>query len=152
MPIQPDQTERRTELEAFIARCEQGLRHQVRGDPEPFVAVWSHADDVSILGAIGSYAQGWEDVSTHLRAASRTLNWTEVSVQRLLTSFSGDLAVTVVLERMSNAEAARTLRVTHAYRREDQGWRLILRHANQVTPDDEALERAIRSARVSQPD
>jgi len=145
MPTQHDQAERRKELEAFITQCMRGLRHQVRGDPEPFLAVWSHADDVSILGAIGSYAQGWKDVRTHLRAASKTLNWTEVAVQRLLTTLSGDLAVTVVLERMSNAQAARTLRVTHAYRHEEEGWRLILRHANQVTPDDEAREQAILS-------
>jgi ketosteroid isomerase-like protein len=38
---------------------------------------------------------------------------------------------------------ARTLRVTHPYRRERGEWRLIVRHANQVTADDEDRERAI---------
>jgi len=31
-----------TELEQFVTRCMEGLSHQVRGDSEPFQAVWSH--------------------------------------------------------------------------------------------------------------
>ncbi|HUA48540.1 MAG TPA: nuclear transport factor 2 family protein [Solirubrobacteraceae bacterium] len=136
-----------TEFEEFVARCVEGLSHQVRGDSPPFQEVWSHADDVSILGAVGSYAQGWENVSAHLFGASRSLDWTGLSVQRLLTSASGDLAVTVVLEHMTREvdgkPDARTLRTTQAYRRENGEWRLILRHANPVGPDDEARERAL---------
>ena len=136
-----------TELEQFVTRCMEGLSHQVRGDSEPFQVVWSHADDVAILGAIGSYSQGWDDVSTHLFGASRSLDWTDLSVERLLTITSGDLAVTVVLEHMTREAdgqpAARTLRTTQAYRRENGEWRLILRHANLVTPDDDDRERAL---------
>jgi ketosteroid isomerase-like protein len=135
------------ELEECIRRCQDGLRHQVQGDSEPFLEVWSHADDVAILGAIGSHAQGWEDVKTHLLAASKLLNWTSVTVERVITIVGDDIAVSVVLERMTRevnrATEERTLRVTHAYRREGGQWRLILRHANQVTPEDEDRERAI---------
>lgn len=81
--------------------------------------------------------------------ASRRLDWTGLSVERLLTTSSGDLAVTVVLEHMTRESgkqpASRTLRTTQAYRRENGQWRLILRHANTVTPDDEARERDLRS-------
>ncbi|HUA45340.1 MAG TPA: nuclear transport factor 2 family protein [Solirubrobacteraceae bacterium] len=136
-----------TDLEAFIHRCQEGLRHQVQGDSEPFLEVWSHADDVAILGAIGSYARGWEDVKTHLLAAAENLDWTSVSVETIVTLTADELAVSVALERMTRevkGEAdARTLRATHAYRHERGGWRLILRHANQVTPEDEDRERAI---------
>jgi len=135
------------ELEEFVTRCMEGLSHQVRGDSAPFQAVWSHADDVAILGAVGSYSQGWDDVSTHLFGASRSLDWTGLSVERLLTVASGDLAVTVVLEHMTRVldgePNARTLRTTQVYRREDGEWRLILRHANLVTPEDVDRERAL---------
>jgi len=135
------------ELEEFIARCEDGLRHQVRGISGPFLDVWSRAEDIAILGAIGSHAQGWQDVRTHLLATAATLNWTHVSIQRLQTVVDDAVAVAVTLENMSREEdartEARTLRVTHAYRREGERWRLILRHANRVTPDDEARERSI---------
>ena len=134
-------------LEKFVKRCLDGLSHQVQGNSAPFLEVWSHAEDVAILGALGSYAQGWDNVRTHLLGASRSLDWTDLSVERLLTTASGGLAVTVVLEHMTrNVEGqpgSRTLRTSQAYRRENGKWRLILRHANPVTPEDDARERAL---------
>jgi ketosteroid isomerase-like protein len=135
-----------SELEEFVKRCLEGLGHQVQGNSAPFLEVWSHADDVAILGAIGSYSQGWDDVRTHLLGASRSLDWSELSVERLLTAVSGELAVTVVLEHMTRKEgepSSRTLRTTQSYRRENGQWRLILRHANLVSADDEARERSL---------
>ena len=136
-----------TELEEFVKRCLDGLSHQVQGNSGPFLEVWSHADDVAILGAVGSYAQGWEDVRTHLLGASRSLDWTELSVEPLLTTASGELAVTVVLEHMTREvegePGRRTLRTTQAYRRENGEWRLMLRHANVVSPEDEPREHAL---------
>ncbi len=138
-----------TQLEEFVKRCLEGLSHQVAGNSAPFLEVWSHADDVAILGAVGSYAQGWDNVRAHLLGASRSLDWTGLSVERLLTTVSGDLAVTVVLEHMTReAEeepSSRTLRTTQAYRRENDEWRLILRHANPISPEDEARERSLQA-------
>jgi ketosteroid isomerase-like protein len=151
MTSQPiDRSAEASELNAFVERCLDGLGHQVQGDSGPFLAVWSHADDVAILGALGSYSLGWDGVRAHLLATSRSLDWTGVSVQRLVTLASGDLAVTVVLEHMTRSSggepARRTLRATQAYRREDGEWRLVLRHANTVTDEDDARELALREA------
>ncbi len=136
-----------TELEEFVKRCLDGLSHQVQGDSAPFLEVWSHADDVAILGAVGSYSQGWDNVRTHLLGASRSLDWTDLSVERLLTAASAELAVTVVLEHMTRTveggPGSRTLRTTQAYRRENDQWRLILRHANLVSPEDETREHTL---------
>lgn len=144
----PAPTAEATGLEQFVRRCLEGLSHQVRGNSRPFLAVWSHADDVAILGAVGSYAQGWDNVRSHLLGTSRRLDWTDLSVERLLTTATDNLAVTVVLEHMTREvdgqPDSRTLRTTQAYRRENGDWRLILRHANTVTPDDEAQELALR--------
>jgi len=138
------------ELEKFVERCLDGLSHQVRGDSAPFLAVWSHDDDIAILGAAGSYAQGWDDVRDHLLGTSRSLDWTDLSVERLLTTASGELALTVVLEHMTRSANgkpdSRTLRATQAYRRENGDWRLILRHANTVTSEDEAREQTLQQA------
>jgi ketosteroid isomerase-like protein len=135
------------ELEDFIRRCQDGLRHQVQGDSQPFLEVWSHADDVAILGAIGSHARGWQDVKTHLLAASKLLNWTSVTVEELVSFATHDLAVSAVVERMTRqvngATERRALRTTHAYRREQGRWRLVLRHANLLTQEDEERERTI---------
>jgi len=132
------------DFERFVECCVEGLAHQVAGDSGPFLAVWSHAGDVAILGAAGSHAQGWQDVRRHMLGASAALDWTSLSVERLLTLRAGDLAVTVMLEHMahegSEEPRTRTLRCTQAYRREGGQWRLVLRHANLVTSDDERRE------------
>ena len=49
--------------------------------------------------------------------------------------------------RPRGASRTRTLRTTQAYRRESGAWRLILRHANLVTADDEQRERDLLSSR-----
>ncbi len=136
-----------SQLEEFVQRCWDGLSYQVQGNSEPFLEMWSHADDVVILGAVGSYAQGWENVRAHLLGASKSLDWTGLSIERLVSAGSGDLAVTVVLEHMTRKveqPGSRTLRTTHAYRLENCEWRLFLRHANLVSPDDEAREQAVQ--------
>jgi ketosteroid isomerase-like protein len=135
-------------FERFLERCIEGLEQQVSGDSGPFLEVWSRTDDVAILGAVGSHAEGWDDVRLHLLGASRTLDWTSLSVERLLTVLAGDLAVTVMLEHMARdgeqEPHTRTLRATQAYRRDGGQWRLIHRHANLVTTEDERRELALR--------
>ena len=39
------------------------LGELVQGGPDPFKALWSHADDVVIMGAFGGFERGWEEVS-----------------------------------------------------------------------------------------
>src|ERR1700722_11884686 len=142
---------RATELEEFIRQCHDGLAHQLQGNSGPFLELWSHADDVAILGAIGSYARGWEDVKAHIRGAAKTLNWTRLAVEPIVTNAADELGLSVTLERMTRCidgeQDARTLRVTQAYRHEGGEWRLILRHANTVTADDESRERALLARR-----
>jgi hypothetical protein len=46
------------------------LSHQVHGNSDPFLQMWSRADGVAILGAIGSHAEGRDNVGAHLRGAA----------------------------------------------------------------------------------
>jgi hypothetical protein len=78
------------EFERFLEDCIEGLRHQVSGDSRPFLEVWSHGDDVAILGAVGSHTEGGGNVRRHLLGASQALDWTRFSVERVLTFVSGD--------------------------------------------------------------
>jgi hypothetical protein len=86
-------------------------------------------------------------VKTHLLGAAKTLNWTSLAVERIVTTVVDGLGVSVVLERMTREidgeTEARTLPVTQVYRRELGEWRLILRHANGVTAEDESRERSL---------
>jgi hypothetical protein len=44
--------------EQFMDLCQQALGDLVEGRPEPFKALWSHADDVVIMGALTARSAG----------------------------------------------------------------------------------------------
>ena len=52
----------RAELDEFIDRCHEAITQQSQGHPEPFLRLWSHAEDVSIMAAIGGYQVGFQAV------------------------------------------------------------------------------------------
>src|SRR6516225_178477 len=49
MPVQESPSMR--ELRAFVDRCHAAITKQSQGHPEPFLELWSHADDVTIMAA-----------------------------------------------------------------------------------------------------
>jgi hypothetical protein len=98
--------------------CQQALGELVEGRPEPFKALWSHAEDVVIMGAFGGYERGWEQVSARLDWAAQGIASTNRSVENVVTVVSDDLAYTVDLEHMTRHVGyrlqPRTLRCTQA--------------------------------------
>jgi ketosteroid isomerase-like protein len=125
-------------LEEFISRCHEALSHQSQGRPEPFLELWSHADDVTIMAAIGGYHVGFEQVSSLLTAASKTQSFDTWGAENIVTTVGGDLAFSVELERyartVNGKEEVMTLRATQIYRREDGAWKVIHRHGDVLTP------------------
>jgi ketosteroid isomerase-like protein len=120
------------ELADFVERCHAAITRQSHGDPEPFLDLWSRADDVSIMAAIGGYQLGFPAIRDLLVAASKTQSFDGWGAENLVTARNGDLAVTVELEHYShaNGDAGMTLRATMVYRREAEGWRVIHRHGD----------------------
>ena len=125
----------------FSAACQQALGELVQGRPEPFKALWSHADDVVIMGAFGGHERGWDQVSARLGWAAQGIKSTGRTTQNVVTVVGDDLAYTVDLEHMTrdtgNGPSLRTLRCTQAYRREDGQWKVVLRHADELRDKDE---------------
>jgi ketosteroid isomerase-like protein len=111
----------------FIFRCQQTLGDLVEGRPEPFKALWSHADDVVIMGAFGGYERGWEQVRARLDWAAAGIKATDRAAENIVTVVGDDLACTVDLEHMTrhagDQPQPRTLRCTQAYRREEGRWK-----------------------------
>jgi ketosteroid isomerase-like protein len=121
-------------LEEFIGRCHEAITQQSQGHPEPFLELWSRADDVSIMAAIGGYQVGFDEVSKLLTAASKTQSFETWSAENLATIVADDLAFSVELEHygrhVDGEEEEMTLRATQIYRREDGDWKVIHRHGD----------------------
>jgi ketosteroid isomerase-like protein len=126
------------DLDAFIGRCHEAITQQSHGHPEPFLELWSRAEDASIMAAIGGYQVGFEQVSELLTAASKTQSFETWSAENLVTAVADDLAITVELEhygRHTDGEKEEmTLRATQVYRREGGEWKVLHRHGDILQP------------------
>ena len=125
------------EFQQIVKQVETVRHHYHAGDSAPFKALWSHADDVTLLGAVGAYAKGWEQVGPRLDwVAAQFRQGRAWSLEPLAMGMSGELAYTVHLERSEVRVAGRdewspvALRVTQLYRREEGTWKIIHRHAD----------------------
>jgi ketosteroid isomerase-like protein len=119
---------------AFLDRCHDALRQHTSGNPRPFLELWSHADDVSLMGGVGGHQVGIDQVSELLTAAAKTLNYETWKAENLVADFGERLGFTVELERLTrhvNGELEEmSLRATSVYRREDGAWKVIHRHGD----------------------
>jgi ketosteroid isomerase-like protein len=128
-------------LDDVLPRQVEADRALHNGDAEPRMAMWSHKDPVTVLGALGMANSGWEEVSETFRwIASRFSNCTRFDLELLAAGVSGDLAYTVGHEHSEfsldgGPPEPGQLRVTHAYRREDGEWKIVHRHGDPLGTD-----------------
>ena len=116
----------------------------LRGDPSLRLALWSRKDPVSLLGAWGPNRTGWEELHRIFLWVAERLGATTYANFRFdveVVGVSGDLAYSVGYERFDEVledgtTKPWTVRVTHAYRREDGEWRIVHRHGD-IAPVDE---------------
>jgi ketosteroid isomerase-like protein len=104
--------------------------------------LWSHADDVTVVGGFGGYERSWKRVEQNTRsAASRFAHGRLLGIELVTLGASArrDLAFSVWIERAEARMAGGdgiiplTVRVTHIFRREESAWWLIHRHGDQVS-------------------
>jgi hypothetical protein len=69
----------------FLERCHDALRQHTGGNPRPYLELWSHADDVSLMGGVGGHQVGIDEVSELLTAAAKTLNYETWRAENLVT-------------------------------------------------------------------
>jgi hypothetical protein len=107
------------------------LRDFVQGQPEPFQNLWSHADDVTILGAFGGHEVGWPIVGPRLAwAASQFQDGTFLGYTPLSFASSADMADMVAIERAqaviggNGPPVIQELRITQIFRIEDGTWKM----------------------------
>ena len=111
----------------------------VRGDPASMKALWSHAEDVTLMGAWGGKERGWAAVGARLDwvSKSNTEGKGTYTYDEVASIVGSDLALFVQIEHIAagnlNAGATSHLRVTHVMRCEGASWRVVSRHADTLT-------------------
>lgn len=123
-------------LEAFNA----AQQHYVNGDPRPVHAIFSRRQDVTLCNPLGPPCRGPEMVdraaaepSSHFSDGAVT-GYDEIS--RFVTE---ELGYVVRIERGdthidgSPDPVPYALRVTMVLRQEDEGWKIVHRHADPIT-------------------
>ena len=107
-------------------------------DPAPWMALWSHADDVSLMGANGGYEVGWSLVGPRIARISAVTTNGPRQDQVLVTRVGADMGVIVQIENITNLNPDGSvrdvdrLRVTHVARCEGSAWRIIHRQADRL--------------------
>ena len=122
------------EAAEFLERCHVALGQHTGGNPGPYLELWSHAEDVSLMGGVGGHQVGFAAVTELLTAAAQTLNYATWNADTLVADFGETLAFTVELEHLTRLVDGETeemsLRATTVYRREDGAWRVVHRHGD----------------------
>ena len=112
----------------------------IRGDPDVQKALWSRRDDVTLANPLGPPAKGFDAVCGVMdRAAEQISDGEGYAFETAAWVETADLAYEVGLER-SRAKLAGaaekvpiSLRVTTVFRREDDGWKIVHRHADPIS-------------------
>jgi len=125
------------DLDAVIEKYHQGLDVFVKGDPEPVGSLYSRRDDATLANPFGPPVRGWNQVAeTTARAAANYREGEATGFDRVSDFATADLAYMVEIERYTSKVGGsedRTpiaLRVTTIFRREENEWRVIHRHAD----------------------
>ena len=124
------------ELEQAIQRVRAATAEFINGKPEAWKAICSHRADATLFGGWGGWERGWEQLGPRYDWAAARFAGGEVTFEEIARYPSPDLAQTVHIERMQSRLAGGKetvpiiLRVTHGNRREEDGWKLIHRHAD----------------------
>lgn len=112
----------------------------IGGDPDAQKPLWSQREDVTLANPLGPPAKGFQEVCRVMDTAAAHLSDGE-SYTFDLTSLveTADLAYEVGIEtervRLGPSSEKKTLslRVTTIFRREDDSWKIVHRHADTVT-------------------
>ena len=127
-------------FDAAVELARQNLGSMAKGDPGPSIALWSRCDDVVLANPLGPPIVGFALVGAETtRVAAMFVGGEPPESDEVARWASDDLGYVVAIEHAqiqragSDEHVAMDLRVTMIFRREDDGWRVCVRHADRVT-------------------
>jgi ketosteroid isomerase-like protein len=105
------------------------------GDTGPMEQIWSHGSDVSAMHPFGGRMLGWEEVRASWEQAAQAFSGGQVTLDEMVVvPISEDAAYTLGTEHGPGRIGYETVgiewRVTNAYRREADGWKIVHHHTD----------------------
>ena len=101
----------RADLDAAIELYHRAAEAFVRGDCEPYKAVFSHRDDVTLANPFGPIRQGWHEAASAMEHATALYEEGEITgVENLQTYVTPELAYIIEIERIRAKIGGRPLR------------------------------------------
>jgi ketosteroid isomerase-like protein len=129
-----------SDLNGLREQYHQSVAAFILGDPDVQKPLWSRRNDVTLANPLGPPARGFDEVwEAADRAAQQISDGEGYTFDTISWVETVDLAYEVGLEqcRAKLAGAAEkvpiSLRVTTVFRREDDGWKIVHRHADPIT-------------------
>ncbi len=129
-----------SDLDDFKERYRRSLEAFTKGDPEPQKPLWSRWEEVTLANPFGPPAKGSARVFEAMDSAAAAIREGEDLTFEVISSYeTNDLAYEVAIQggRMKLGDSPEmvpvALRVTSIFRREDDGWKLVHRHADPIT-------------------
>lgn len=131
------------DLEAFepmLARVREAVDATYRGNAEPYIALWSRREPVSLFGALGPRKTAMADIERAFRWVASRFGDPLVSTEFEVVEVGDNFAYTVGYEQgelaIDGVKQQMRIRVTQIYRREEDEWRLVHRHGDFAPVDD----------------
>jgi ketosteroid isomerase-like protein len=139
------------DVDELIDRYHLALGEFMKGNPEPAKRLWSHREDASLTNPQGSVARGWSEVAEAMdRAASTRRGGRFLGFETVAKRVTDELAYVVEVEYLeAKVHGGReitpyALRVTMVFRPEEGAWKVVHRHAAQITTPQPAESVAQR--------
>ena len=128
-----------TSFDAAIAFSHEALRAMARGNSTPSNSQWSRRSGATLANPLGPPIVGWELITRESdRVAAMSPGAGEFSFDEVSRVATADLGYLLGIERIAmqrdgSEPVTIALRVTTVFRREDDGWFLVHRHADRVS-------------------
>src|SRR5215467_7489338 len=129
--------------EAAIAQLLTAQRDFMNGDAASLQRLYSHHDDVTVMGGFGGFERGWAAVGPRLAWAASHFHGGDYSQQNISMTVGRDVGCLVCLARWGRnapdgcALPVMELRVTQTFRLAGDRWRLVHRHADELVEKHE---------------
>jgi ketosteroid isomerase-like protein len=128
------------DVDELIEQYHRAQREFLRGNPETVKNLFSRREDVTLANPYGPPVRGWNKVAKTIEHASSLRSDGEFVGWEIVAKYvTAELAYVVQIERAEAKIGAReditpyAVRATMIFRPEDDGWKVVHRHADPIT-------------------